>query len=70
MMDRLVCADGGNATSTHGKEGHGSQSVRSGGWPHPGHFAGRVFAAVVHGDTVGAVTLLHAVSNRAIECTW
>jgi multimeric flavodoxin WrbA len=59
MMDRLVCADGGNPdpTSTHGKRPAEAKALELAGWPYPRHLAGRLFAAVVHGDAAGAETL-------------
>jgi len=59
MMDRLVCADGGNPdpSSTHGKHADEAKTLELSGWPYPRHLAGRLLAAVVHGDTVGAETL-------------
>ncbi len=59
MMDRLVCADGGNPdpTSTHGKNPEEAKKLELAGWPFPRHLAGRAFAVVVHADTEGADTL-------------
>ena len=59
MMDRLVCADGGNPdpTTTHGKNVEEAKALELRGWSYPRHLAGRVFSVVVHGDTVGAETL-------------
>jgi multimeric flavodoxin WrbA len=59
MIDRLVCADGGNPdpTTTHGKEPDEAKALELRGWPYPRHLANRAFAVVVHGDTVGAETL-------------
>jgi multimeric flavodoxin WrbA len=59
MMDRLVCADGGNPdpTTTRGKDPERAKRLELEGWPYPRHLAGRAFAIVVHGDTVGAETL-------------
>jgi multimeric flavodoxin WrbA len=59
MMDRLVCADGGNPdpTSTRGKDPQKAKTMELDGWPYPRHLAGRVFSVVVHGDTAGAETL-------------
>ncbi|MDQ3697854.1 MAG: flavodoxin family protein [Gemmatimonadota bacterium] len=59
MMDRLVCADGGNPdpTSTGGKDPKRAKQLELDGWPYPRHLAGRVFSVVVHGDAVGANTL-------------
>jgi multimeric flavodoxin WrbA len=65
MMDRLVCADGGNPdpTSTHGKNAAEAKALELEGWPYPRHLAGRLFAVVVHGDTVGAETLRRSLSD-------
>lgn len=55
MIDRLVCADGGNPdpTSTAGKDPAKAKSLELAGWPYPKHLAGRGFALVVHGDVEG-----------------
>ena len=65
MMDRLVCADGGNPdqTTTHGKQVEEAKALELAGWPYPRHLAGRVFAVVVHGDTVGAETLRRSLTD-------
>jgi multimeric flavodoxin WrbA len=59
MIDRLVCAEGGNAdpTSTGGKDARKAKELEMKGWDYPLHLAGRAFAVVVHGDTAGAETL-------------
>ena len=59
MIDRLVCADGGNAdpTSTSGKDPRKAKELEMKGWHYPRHLAGRAFSVVVHGDTAGAETL-------------
>jgi len=59
MMDRLVCADGGNPdpTSTHGKDAAAAKAIELAGWSYPRHLAGRQFSLVVHGDTEGTETL-------------
>ena len=59
MMDRLVCADGGNPdpTTTHGKRPAEAKALELKGWHYPRHLAGRVFSIVVHGDAEGADTL-------------
>jgi multimeric flavodoxin WrbA len=59
MIDRLVCADGGNPdpTSTHGKKPEEAKALELAGWPYPRHLAGRLFAVVVHGDAAGVETL-------------
>jgi len=67
MMDRLVCADGGNPdpTSTHGKHPGEAKALELAGWPYPRHLAGRIFSVVVHGDTEGAETLRRNLVNWA-----
>jgi multimeric flavodoxin WrbA len=66
MIDRLVCADGGNPdpTSTGGKDPLKAKQLELQGWPYPRHLAGRVFAVVVHGDAAGTENL------RRILCDW
>lgn len=56
MMDRLVCADGGNPdpTSTQGKDAAIAKKMEMDGWAYPRHLKGRIFSVVVHGDTEGA----------------
>jgi multimeric flavodoxin WrbA len=65
MMDRLVCADGGNPdqTTTHGKKVEEAKALELNGWAYPRHLAGRVFSVVVHGDTVGAETLRRSLTD-------
>jgi multimeric flavodoxin WrbA len=65
MMDRLVCADGGNPdpTTTNGKGVQEAKALELAGWPYPRHLAGRVFAVVVHGDAAGAETLRRSLSD-------
>jgi multimeric flavodoxin WrbA len=65
MIDRLVCADGGNPdpTTTHGKKADEAKALELKGWPYPKHLDGRHFAIVVHGDTVGAETLRRSLSD-------
>ena len=59
LIDRLVCADGGNPdpTSTQGKDPKRAKALEMEGWDYPRHLAGRAFAVVVHGDTAGVETL-------------
>ena len=59
MIDRLVCADGGNPdpTTTRGKSPAKAKELELAGWSYPRHLAGRVFGVVVHGDAAGAETL-------------
>ena len=56
MLDRLVCADGGNPdiTSTHGKDPEKAKALELKGCTYPRHLADRLFAIVVHGDAEGA----------------
>jgi multimeric flavodoxin WrbA len=63
MMDRLVCADGGNPdpTSTHGKNPEEAKALELGGWDYPRHLADRAFALVVHGDAAGVGMLTDAL---------
>ena len=65
MIDRLVCADGGNPdpSSTHGKKPDEAKALELQGWPYPRHLDGRHFAVVVHGDAVGAETLRRSLSD-------
>jgi multimeric flavodoxin WrbA len=55
MIDRMVCADGGNPdpTSTQGKDLALAKRVEQNGWDYPKHVAGRAFGVVVHGDVAG-----------------
>jgi len=65
MMDRLVCADGGNPdpTSTHGKDAEAAKAMELKGWDYPRHLAGRLFSVVVHGDAEGAEGVRRALSD-------
>jgi multimeric flavodoxin WrbA len=55
MMDRLVCADGGNPdpTRTHGKDASRAKAIEMQGWDYPKHLSGRAYGVVVHGDVAG-----------------
>ena len=55
MIDRMVCADGGNPdpTTTHGKTVAEAKRIEQAGWDYPKHVAGRVYGVVVHGDVAG-----------------
>ncbi len=55
LMDRLVCADGGNPdpTTTHGKKAAEAKALELAGWEYPRHLSGRAFSVVVHGDAAG-----------------
>jgi multimeric flavodoxin WrbA len=65
MIDRLVCADGGNPdpTLTHGKDAQKAKEVELAGWSYPKHLAGRVYGVVVHGDVAGVEETRHALSD-------
>jgi multimeric flavodoxin WrbA len=65
MIDRLVCADGGNPdpTSTGGKDPKRAKELELAGWPYPRHLAGRTFAVVVHGDFSGVETLRRSLTD-------
>jgi multimeric flavodoxin WrbA len=66
MIDRLVCADGGNPdpTATHGKNAAEAKAIELTGWDYPKHLAGRAYAVVVHGDVAGAGEVKYAL------CDW
>jgi len=65
MIDRLVCADGGNPdlTSTSGKDPKKAKQLELAGWPYPRHLAGRVFSVVTHGDTAGTENLRRILTD-------
>jgi multimeric flavodoxin WrbA len=66
MIDRLVCADGGNPdpTSTQGKDPLLAKALELKGWDYPKHLAGRAFAVAVHGDAEGVLEVRNAL------CDW
>jgi multimeric flavodoxin WrbA len=66
MIDRLVCADGGNPdlSSTHGKDPRIAKQLELDGWPYPKHLAGRTYGVVVHGDVAGIE------GTRRALCDW
>lgn len=65
MIDRLVCADGGNPdpTTTSGKDAQKAKALELAGWPYPRHLAGRTFGVFVHGDAAGAEMLRRALTD-------
>ncbi|MGY6270960.1 flavodoxin family protein [Achromobacter denitrificans] len=65
MIDRLVCADGGNPdpTLTGGKDPLKAKQVELAGWPYPKHLAGRAYGLVVHGDVAGIEGQRRALSD-------
>jgi multimeric flavodoxin WrbA len=65
MMDRLVCADGGNPdpSLTRGKEAKKAKEEELKGWSYPRHLEGRLYAVVVHGDVEGATDARRTLSD-------
>lgn len=65
MIDRLVCADGGNpdVSSTSGKNVDQAKALEMAGWPYPKHLAGRAYGLVVHGDVAGIEGVRRALSD-------
>jgi multimeric flavodoxin WrbA len=65
MMDRLVCADGGNPdpTRTQGKDAAKAKELELNGWEYPRHLAGRLFSIVVHGDVAGVENVRRSISD-------
>jgi multimeric flavodoxin WrbA len=66
MMDRLVCADGGNPdpTTTRGKDPKRAKEIELKGWDYPRHLAGRAFSVIAHGDAEGPENV------RDMLCGW
>ena len=65
MMDRLICADGGNPdpTLTDGKDASLAKKIELAGWDYPRHLAGRAFSVVVHGDVAGVENVRRSLSD-------
>jgi multimeric flavodoxin WrbA len=65
MIDRMVCADGGNPdpTRTQGKKAKLAKQIELQGWDYPRHLEGRLFSVVVHGDVEGAENVRRALSD-------
>lgn len=65
MIDRLVCADGGNPdpTATSGKNASKAKELELADWPYPQHLAGRAYGLVVHGDVAGVGEAKRALSD-------
>jgi multimeric flavodoxin WrbA len=65
MIDRLVCADGGNPdpTSTGGKNPELAKKLEMKGWSYPKHLSGRAYGLVVHGDVAGIEEARRALSD-------
>jgi len=64
MIDRLVCADGGNPdpSSTHGKKPEQAKALEE-DWDFPKHLAGRAYGLVVHGDVAGIESTRRSLSD-------
>ena len=65
MMDRLVCADGGNPdpTTTHGKHAKEAKEIEMRGWDYPRHLEGRLYSVISHGDVEGAENVRRSLSD-------
>jgi multimeric flavodoxin WrbA len=65
MIDRLVCADGGNPdpTRTAGKDADKAKQIELAGWDYPKHLAGRVYGVFVHGDVAGIEASRRALTD-------
>jgi len=65
MIDRLVCADGGNPdpSSTQGKKAELAKQIERDGWDYPKHLAGHAFGLVVHGDVAGIEGVRRSLSD-------
>jgi multimeric flavodoxin WrbA len=65
MIDRMVCADGGNPdpTATSGKKAGNAKELELAGWDYPQRLAGRVYGLVVHGDVAGLDGSRRALSD-------
>lgn len=70
MIDRLVCADGGNPdpTRTQGKNAALAKEIELAGWPYEQQLKGRLFSVVAHGDVEGAENVRRSLGDwlRAI----
>lgn len=65
MIDRLVCADGGNPdpTTTKGKDPLLAKRLELKGWSYPKHLAGRAFSVIAHGDAAGPENLRRMLTD-------
>jgi multimeric flavodoxin WrbA len=65
MIDRLVCADGGNPdpTSTAGKDAAMAKKLEMAEWDFPQHLKGRTYGLVIHGDVAGIEGSRRALSD-------
>jgi multimeric flavodoxin WrbA len=69
MIDRLVCADGGNPdpTTTDFKSPEKAKALELRGWSYPKHLRGRAFSVIVHGDAAGAEGLRRALHDWLVD---
>jgi len=65
MIDRMVCADGGNPdpTTTHGKDPEKAKAIELAGWSYPKHLQGRAYGLIVHGDVAGIEGVRRSLSD-------
>jgi multimeric flavodoxin WrbA len=69
MMDRLVCADGGNPdpTTTKGKNPELAKKIELKGWDFPKHLGGRIFSVITHGDSEGTGHVKTSLENWLLD---
>lgn len=69
MLDRLVCADGGNPdlSSTDGKDPKLAKEIELKGWDFPRHLEGRAFSLFVHGDTDGVTAVKQSLISFFLD---
>jgi len=69
LIDRLVCADGGNPdpTSTQGKDPGRAKALELAGWGYPRHLEGRVFSVITHGDASGIEALRRNLHDTLVD---
>lgn len=65
LMDRMVCADGGNPdpTLTQGKKAKLAKQIELDGWDYPRQLKGRLFSVAVHGDVEGTKDVVRSISD-------
>nr|WP_222182670.1 NAD(P)H-dependent oxidoreductase [Geminicoccus harenae] len=65
MMDRLVCADGGNPdlNCAGGKDAQRAKQIELDGWGYPRHLAARPFSVTVHGDAAETRGARHSLAD-------
>lgn len=69
MLDRLVCADGGNPdpSTTQGKDAGRAKALELAGWSYPRHLEGRAFAIITHGDASGIESLRRNLHDTLVD---